>query len=102
MEILRQIIEMDKAAAARVERAVEEERKLSGESGEGSAKAREIAVANAKADAERYCAEQMKILNEKLSKADTILADEKGRIDSVFAANGDKWKAEIIGRITEG
>lgn len=102
MQIIQQIIEMDNAAAARVNAAVEEERKLSDGNGEGSVKAREEAVAAEKAKTEEFCKEQMRILNEKLSKAEEILAAECGKLDEKFAANKDKWKAEIIGRITEG
>ena len=73
MEILQQIIDMDKAAAARVNAAIEEERRLSDESGEGSVEER-----------------------------GNTLAEECGKLDEKFAANRNKWKAEIIGRITEG
>lgn len=102
MSILQQIIDMDRAAAARVELAVEEERRLSGESGECSAKAREEAVARERAKAETFCAEQQKQLNEKLSKSDKTLADECGKLDEKFAAHKSEWKAEIMARITEG
>lgn len=102
MEILQQIIDMDKAAAARVNAAVEEERRLSDENGEGSAKMREEAVAAERDKMDKFCREQMKILDEKLSKAEEILSAECGKLDEKFAANKDKWKAEIIGRITEG
>lgn len=102
MEILQQIIDMDKAAAARVEMAVEEERRLSDESGEGFVKAREEAVARERAKVEELRREQQKMLDEKLSKADKTLADECGRLDERFNAHKEQWKAEIIARITEG
>ena len=102
MKILQQIIDMDKIAAKRVEMAVEEERRLSDESGEGSARLREAAVAEERAKVEKYCGEQMKKLVEKLSKADKTLADECGKLDGKFSANKLKWKSEIIKRITEG
>lgn len=102
MSILQQIIDMDKAAAARVEEAVAEERRLSDESGEGSAKAREDAVAAERAKLEEFCGEQKKTLDERLSRADKTLADECGKLDEKFAANKERWKSEIISRITEG
>ena len=102
MEILQQIIDMDKAAAARVSAAVEEERRLSDESGEGSAKAREDAVAAERAKTDDFCKRQAAILDEKLSKADKILADECSKLDEKFSAHKSEWKAEIIARITEG
>lgn len=102
MSILQKIVDMDKAAAARVERAVDEERRLSDESGEGSAKAREETLSRERAKAEASCAEQKKILHEKLSKADKTIADECGKLDEKFAAHKAEWKAEIMARITEG
>ncbi len=102
MSFLQQIIDMDKAAAARVKAAVEEEIRLSGESGEGSAKAREAAAAAERAKLKEFCEKQTKTLNEKLSKADKTLTDECGKLDEKFAANKDRWKDEIIARITEG
>lgn len=102
MSFLQQIIDMDKAAAARVADAVEEERRLSGGRGTDLAKAREDAVAAERAKVEEFCKEQQKTLDEKLSKADKTLADECGKLDEKFAANKAQWKAEIIARITEG
>ena len=102
MSILQKIVDMDKAAAARVEMAVEEERRLSDESGEGSAKVREETLARERAKAEAFCAEQQRQLNEKLSKADKTLADECGKLNEKFAAHKAEWKAEIMARITEG
>ncbi len=102
MSFLQQIIDMDKAAAARVANAVEEEKRLSGDNGADAAKAREEAVAAERAKVEEFCGEQQKKLDEKLSKADKTLADECGKLDEKFAANKEKWKAEIIARITEG
>lgn len=102
MSILQKIIDIDKAAAARVEMAVNEERRLSDESGEGSAKVREEKINSERAKAEAYCAEQKKLLDEKLSKADKTRADECGKLDEKFAAHKAEWKAEIIKRITEG
>lgn len=102
MSVLQQIIDMDKAAAARVENAVNEERRLSDESGEGSAKAREDRLSRERAEVETFRARQQKQLEEKLSKADKTLADECGKLDEKFAAHKAEWKAEIITRITEG
>ena len=102
MDILQQIIDMDKAAAARVNAALEEERRLSEESGEGSARAREEAVAAERAKVEEFCKKESIRLNEKLSKADKTRAEECEKLDEKFAANKSKWKAEVIGRITEG
>ena len=102
MDILQQIIDMDKAAAARVSAAIDEERRLSDESGEGSARAREKAVADERAKVEEFCKKQEGIVREKLSKADKTRAEECEKLDEKFAANKPKWKSEVIKRITEG
>ena len=102
MDILQQIIDMDKAAVARVNAAIEEERRLSDESGEGSAKAREEAVAAERAKLEDFCKTQESIVKEKLSKADKTRAEECEKLDEKFAANKQWWKVEVIKRITEG
>ena len=102
MDIFQQIIDMDKAAAARVRAAIDEERRLSDESGEGSARAREKAVADERAKVEDFCKKQESIVREKLSKADKTRAEECAKLDEKFAANKQWWKLEVIRRITEG
>ena len=102
MDILQRIIDMDKAAAARAEAALVEERRLSDETGEGSAKSREEAVAAERAKVEEFCEKQEVIVREKLSKADKTRAEECGKLDEKFAANKQWWKVEVIKRITEG
>ena len=102
MDILQRIIDMDKAAAARANAALEEERRLSDESGEGSAKAREEAVAAERAKVEEFCKKQEDIVREKLSKADKTRAEECKKLDEKFAASTQWWKLEVIRRITEG
>lgn len=102
MDILSQIVEMDKAAAARVNMAIEEERRLSDESGEGFAKTREEAIAGERAKVDAFCKEQTAMLEERLSKSDKVLAGEKAKLDEKFNSQKERWKAEIFGRITEG
>lgn len=99
MEILQQIIDMDKAAAARVNMAIEEERRLSDESGEGFAKTREEAVAKERAKVDEFCKEQTAKLDEKLSKADKTLEEECAKLDEKFNSRKAEWKAEIIAKI---
>lgn len=90
---------MDKAAAARVDMALEEERRLSDESGEGFAKTREEAVAKERANVEAFCKEQTEKLNETLSKSGKALADENAKLDERFNSQKERWKAEIIEKI---
>lgn len=100
MEILQQIIEMDKAAAARAEKAIEEERRLSDESGEEAAKAREKLVAAEREKVGKFCREQEEKLAERLSQAEKIRCEQCMKLDESFDAHKADWKKEIIGRIT--
>ena len=100
MEILQEIIKMDKAAAARAEKAVEEERRLSDESGEEAAKAREKLVAEERSKVERFCREQESRLSERLSQAEKIRGEQCAKLDESFNAHKAAWKSEIIARIT--
>lgn len=100
MEILQQIIGMDKAAAARAEKAIEKERRLSDESGEEAAKVRERLVAEERAKVERFCREQEAKLSERLSQAEKIRCEQYAKLDESFSAHKAEWKKEIIGRIT--
>lgn len=102
MDILQRIIDMDKEAAARVSAAVEEERRLSDESGEGSARAREEAVAAERAKLEEFRETQEIKVKEKLSQADKIREEECKKLEDKFAASKQWWKIEVIRRITEG
>lgn len=100
MEILQEIIRMDKAAAARAEKAVEEERRLSDESGEEAAKAREKLVAEERGKVDRFCREQETKLSERLSQAEKIRDEQCAKLDESFNAHKAEWKSEILGRIT--
>ena len=100
MEILQQIIGMDKAAAVRAAKAVEEERRLSDESGEEAAKAREKLVAEEREKVAAFCREQEAKLAERLSQAEKIRGEQCAKLDESFNAHKAEWKKEIIGRIT--
>ena len=100
MEILQEIIKMDKAAAARAEKAVEEERRLSDASGESAAKEREKLIDEERGKVERFCREQEAKLTERLSQAEKIRGDQCAKLDESFNEHKAAWKSEIIGRIT--
>lgn len=100
MDILRRIIDMDKAASERCAAAVERERGKSDEFGERTAREREDMVALERKRVEELVREQDKKLAEKLSKAQKQRDEECAKLDERFNANKDKWKKEIIGRIT--
>lgn len=102
MDIIEQIILMDKAAVKRVNEAVERESSLLNETDEQARLASRAAI-----DAERKAAEEFESdaeqkLNEKLRHAEELRADRCKRLDEIFALHKPQWKSEILGRITEG
>ncbi len=101
MDILQQIISMDKAAAARAEQAIERERKLLDESGEESARENDALVSAEREKSEKFCREKEQALEKRLREAKQLEEEQCGRLDEIFNAGREKWKAEIIKRITE-
>lgn len=99
MEILRHIVDMDKAAAARCAAAVEKERGKTDEFGERAAKERGDMVASERKRVEAFVAEQEKKLSEKLSRAQKQRDEECAKLDERFNAKKDEWKKEIVARI---
>lgn len=100
MEFLRQIIDMDKAAAARVAEAVNEERSKTDEFGERAAKERSKLVENERKKTEKFIETQEKKLSEKLSQAQKVRDMECSKLDEQFETHKAEWKKEIIERIT--
>lgn len=100
MEILQQIIDMDKAAAARAYTAIEEERRLSGESGEQSAKESREMLAAEREKVREYCEKKEQQLSLKLKEAASVQNEKCRRLDDSFNSMRDEWKNEIISRIT--
>lgn len=100
MDILRQIIELDKAAAARVEALREEQARKLEESGRAAADANEKLIADEQAKLEEFRSTQQKALDEKQGGAEAAKAAEIKRLDDIFAENREKWSAEIIEKVT--
>lgn len=100
MDILQQIIDMDKAAAARAQAAVEEERRLSDESGAQSAKESREMLSEERAKMQSYCKNQEQQLAVKLKEAESVRLEECRRLDDSFNKFKRQWKTEIINRIT--
>ena len=100
MEILRQIIEIDKNAAAHTELIVEAELRRMDESDEKYAKRRERLLSEEQAKADDALQQQEKLLEEKKRNAKAALVESTERLDGVFAAHRSEWQAEIISRIT--
>lgn len=101
MDLLREIITMDKSAAARVETAVYKQKQRTDEFGENSAKQREKMLSEERAENASYKEEQEKLLSEKKKSSDEALKSRTAALDKRFEENGERWRAEIIKRITE-
>lgn len=102
MDILQRIIDMDKAAVERVEKAVERETRLSDEQGSRAVSERDGLVAAERAKTDAFVAEQQQKLSEKLSHAEKTRAEQCRELDERFNAHKAAWKSEILTRITEG
>ncbi len=100
MEILQQIIDMDRAAAARAYAAVEEERRLSDESGEQSAKESREMLSAERARVREYCEKKEQQLSVKLREAASVQKEKCRQLDESFNSLKEQWKSEILGRIT--
>lgn len=101
MNILNEIIALDKQASVRAEAAIEAERKRSAEVGNAEAKSRAEKIENERKKAQKLRAEQEKTLSEKLSGAEKEKSERCKALSDIFLENKAKWKSEIISRITE-
>ena len=102
MDILQQIIDMDKAAAKRCENTVSEQKRALDEVGEKAASKRENAIAEKKSALESFKKSEQIKLDAKLSKADDYRAEQCSKLDEIFNAHKAQWKDEILSHITEG
>lgn len=100
MDILQDIIDMDRAAAARAKAAVDEERRLSDESGERSVKESRELVSAEREKVREFCEEREKQLAVKLREAASVQNEKCRQLDESFNKLRDQWKSEIINRIT--
>ncbi len=100
MDILRQIIEIDKNAAAHTELIVEAELIRMDESDEKYANRRERLISDERAKADEEMKQQAQLLEEKKRNAKAALVESTERLDGVFAAHRSEWQSEIISRIT--
>lgn len=102
MNILNEIIELDKKAAERAEAAINAEQKRSAEFGSAAAKSRAEKLENEREKIQKLRSQQEKDLSERLSGAEKDKARRCKALSDVFSENKARWKSEIISRITEG
>lgn len=100
MDILQQIIEIDKAAAARVEALREEQSRKLEESAKAAAQLSEQRISAARSELESFRAEQQAALDRKKGGAEAAKAAEISRIDEIFAAHREQWQAEVLEKVT--
>ena len=111
MDILQQIIEIDKAAAARVEALREEQSTKLEESAKAAAQLSEQRISAARSELESFRAEQQAALDRKkggaeaqglkvLPVAEAAKAAEISRIDDIFAAHREEWQAKVLKKVT--
>ncbi|MDY4587778.1 MAG: hypothetical protein SPD47_04970 [Oscillospiraceae bacterium] len=100
MDILQEIIEIDKAAAARVEALRQQQETALSESGKAAAQANEKAVNEAKQELEAFRAQQQALLDEKHSSADSEAGAGKKSLDDIFSAHREEWISDIIEKVT--
>lgn len=102
MDIIEQIIKMDKAAAQRVDEAVERESSRLNEADEKAQSASRAAIEAERKAAEAFERESQQKLNEKLRHAEEVRSSRCKKLDDTFTSHKSEWKSEILGRITEG
>ncbi|MGN1111151.1 MAG: hypothetical protein ACI4QY_05815 [Oscillospiraceae bacterium] len=102
MDIIEQIIKMDKAAEARVREAVERESSRLNETDEQAQRESRAVIEAERKAAEAFEAESRQKLDEKLRQAEETRNGRCRQLDEAFAAHKTEWKSEIIGRITGG
>lgn len=100
MDILQQIIEIDKAAAARVEALRTEQYRKLEESGKAAVQANEQLISAEQKKLDNYRAAQETALAEKKGGADAAQAAQIKQIDDIFAAHKDEWMSAIIEKVT--
>ncbi len=101
MDILRELIALDRAAAERVENVRAEQAKLIDDIGRTAAESDQKQVELERRRLEELRADSVNRLAEKRSAAAQAQRSQTERLDSVFAERRSEWIADITGRITE-
>ncbi len=102
MDIIKQIIEMDRAAQARVRETVDYESNRLNETNEKAQSESRAHIEAERKAAESFENECHQKLDVKLHQAEEEQETRCRRLDEAFAAHRTEWKSEILGRITGG
>lgn len=100
MDVLRQIIEMDKAARERTANVRAEQERRSEQAGAETARRRSALIESEQKKLGEYKAAREAELAQRLSGAESVRAEQYARLDGIFAENAARWRADIIRRIT--
>lgn len=100
MDILQQIIEMDKAAAARNEAMRKAELERLDAMDVLNRQHLEQVVKNERAQAKEFLAQRREKLEKKKADTEAELSERISRLDGIFDTHKDEWQSEIIARIT--
>lgn len=100
MDILQEIIAIDKAAADRVEALRAEQAKRLTDSGRAAVDENEQLIAAERQKLESLRVQNEQALEEKKRSCAEAQSSEIQRLDSVFAENQEKWLSDMLGRIT--
>ena len=100
MDILQEIINMDKEAAQRCEAAQKELLEKLNEKSEKAARRRDSHIEKERTRMEEFRQEQQEALEKKRHAAHQHCESEKARLDDIFANNRKSWKAEIMNKVT--
>ncbi len=101
MDILRELIALDRAAAERVENVRAEQAKLIDDIGRTAAESDQKQVELERRRLEELRADSVNRLAEKRRAAAQAQRSQTERLDSVFAERRSEWIADITRRITE-
>lgn len=101
MDILQEIIAIDKAAAARVEAVREEQSRRVEETGRSAASADEQTVQTERRRLEALREEQEKALAEKQKSTAQAQETRIRQLEDIFASSRSRWIADIIAMVTE-
>ena len=101
MDILRELIALDRAAAERVENVRAEQAKLIDDIGRTAAESDQKQVELERRRLEELRADSVNRLAEKRSAAAQTQRSQTERLDGVFAERRSEWIADITRRITE-
>lgn len=100
MELLQQIIELDKKAAASVEQKTEEFRRQLESSDLDAQRTSSELIAHECAELDDYREKQERVLKERLEGTQSAIKQKTDELDAIFDRHRQEWQDEILQRIT--